>query len=169
MDYERKSKLSGILHVLWCVAAIVYFAMMLLFIKGGVLLPEATGSGSENFGTALGFGIAMVLFLLFFAIGGGVGIVECIVHAVVAFRHARGRASGKEWWIYLSLFVKSLVVADCLFLAYLLCTALGHLSLGLFLLAIAPLVLLAVCELFLFVLDLLIKGARVQEHTSAVM
>ena len=168
MEYEKKLKLSGILHVLWCVAAVIYFVMMLLFIKGGVLLPETTGSGTENFGTALGFGITIVLFLLFFAIGGAVGIVECVVHAIVAFRRARGGASGREWWIYLSLFVKSLVVADCLFLTYLLFASLSHLAFGLLLLAVAPLILLAVCELFLFVLDLLIKGAKEQAHADEV-
>ena len=166
MDYERKSKISGILHVLWCVLTVIYFVMMLLFIKGGVLLPASTGSGTENFGTALGFGIAMVLFLLFFAIGGGIGIIECIVHAVVSFRHARDIEAGKGWWIYLSLFIKSLVVADCLFLAYLLITSLSHLSVPLLLLVVAPLVLLAISELFLFVLDLLIKGAKVQAHAD---
>ena len=166
MDYEKKSKLSGILHVLWCALAIVYFVMMLLLIKGGALVPETTGSGSENFGTALGFGIAMVLFLLFFAIGGGIGIVEGIVHAVVAFRHANDKEAGKGWWIYLSLLIKSLVVADCLFLSYLLGTTLSHLRLPMLLLTVAPSVLLAVAELFLFVLDLLIKGEKVQAHAD---
>ena len=165
MDYEKKSKLSGILHVTWCVLAIVYFFMMLLFIRGGVLLPETTGSGQESFGTALGFGIAMALFLLFYAIGGALGVVECIVHAVVSFRHAADKEAGRGWWIYLSLLINSLVLADCLFLTYLLCTSLGHLPFALLLLTVVPAILLAVCELFLFVLDLIIKGSKEQEHS----
>ena len=164
MDYAGKSKWSGIVHVTWCVLAIVYFLMMYALIQGGVLLPETTGSAKDNFGTALGFGIAMALFLLFYAIGVGAGLIEGIVHAVVAFLHAANKSTGKGWWLYLSLLVKSLVVADCLFLTYLLYTSLGHLSFALLLVTVAPAILLAVGELFLFVLDLILKGTKEQGH-----
>ena len=155
MSNETKRRISAIAHFVWALLAIVYFVVAVLLARSGRLQPESL---KDTLSESIGYAVALVIFIVFYAVGVGIGVFEAIAHGIIRLTRPEP-SSTHEIFTYIVLFFKAAVIADCSFLAYVMGDQLLPEARSEALFFILPLTLLALLQIPLFLIDLKIKKA----------
>ena len=155
MSLQAKHRINAIAHLVWALFAIVYFIAAVLLARQGALQPDSL---KDTLSESVGYAVALVLFIIFYAVGIGIGVIEAIVHGIVRLKRVGTHAD--PIWLYIILFLKAGVLADCTFLSYLMGKTLLPDARAEALFFLLPLGALALCEIDLFGMDLWIHNHK---------